>query len=801
MKLVKIILCFCSIVGLLIVTSESVYAQKELVQIKGVVIEEGNKLPIEFATVLIADNTTKKPISGTTTLEDGSFTFETDASDYYIEVSFMGFTTKKIISVTAVNGVINLGQVVLKEDSQQLDEVVVQGEVSQTVFKLDKRVFNVGKDISSTGSSALEVLNNVPSVNVSIEGAITLRGSGGVQILINGKPTVMESSLSTLTANMIENIEVITNPSAKYDAEGTSGIINIVLKKSEKEGLNGSITLNTGVPNNHSIGVSLNRRTEKFNLFSQLGAGHRTFPRESEMESRDLLQKTSTISKGESDFNETYVTAVLGVDYHINKYNVLTLSGKYAHEWETQNSVASFSSFDSIYNVTDSYERKERTRAKNPKYQYEFQYQKNFEGNKEQTLLFSAIGDFFAKDQTSAYNNTDTFSISENVKQKSRSDLKQANYNFKLDYTHPFLEKYTVETGAKYSIDIVTNDYAIEDLLADVWVANLDRSNIMDFSQNVLAVYGTGAYEGDKWGVKLGLRVENTNLETELKTTNENNTQNYTNLFPSGHTSYKVSDNFSLQAGYSKRISRPSLWDLNPFYDIRNSISIVTGNPNLKPEYTDSFELTSIHKFGKLSVNWAVFNRYTKDLVERIVATEQLENNDGSFKDVYVTSSENVGENNTLGLEGNLKYSPFNWATFSGELIYTNFKRSGTFEATSFDFKGDSWFFGSTAKFKLSASIDMEIRGIYRGAYETLQREVPYNLYADFGLRKKIIKGKVVLNLSVRDVFESRHFESITSDPDFYLHRDGKQGRFVTFGISYGFGKGEAMEFSGQKMF
>src|SRR5690606_21265311 len=195
---------------------------------------------------------------------------------------FIGFKTRTFEQFAIKNGIIDMGTVVLSEDAQQLNEVVVEGEVSTTEFKLDRRVFNVGKDISSTGMSALEVLNNVPSVNVNIEGQISLRGSQGVRVLINGKPSILTSgegnALGTITADMIERVEVITNPSAKYEAEGTSGIINIVLKKEEREGLNGSISLNGGSPKNYSVGVSLNRRTEKFNLFAQLGGGFRELP-------------------------------------------------------------------------------------------------------------------------------------------------------------------------------------------------------------------------------------------------------------------------------------------------------------------------------------------------------------------------------------------------------------------------------------------------------------------------------------------------------------------------------------------
>ena len=345
--------------------------------ITGKIVEANDGDPIEFATVLVGNPTDQKPIVGTTTLQDGSFVLETNAQEFYIEVSFIGFTTKRFDNPKIVNGKIDLGTVAIAEDSQQLDEVVVQGEISQTVFKLDKRVFNVGADLSSTGASALEVLNNVPSVNVNIEGQISLRGSQGVQMLINGKPSVIANeqgnALGTLTADMIERIEVITNPSAKYDAEGTSGIINIVLKKEEKKGLNGAVTLNTGIPNNHSIGLSLNRRTEKFNLFSQLGFGRRTFPSDEETENRNLIDETYISSVGKNDKNETFFNLILGTDYHINDLNVITLSGNFAYEWEKENADAIFNTLNSSNTLTDAFRRTELTTATNPKYSYELQ--------------------------------------------------------------------------------------------------------------------------------------------------------------------------------------------------------------------------------------------------------------------------------------------------------------------------------------------------------------------------------------------------------------------------------------------
>lgn len=780
----------------LLFTVTIVSAQNRTKTITGNVTEAIGNRPIEFATVLVGDAITKKPISGTTTLEDGSFTLETTATNFYIEISFLGFITKTIDNPTIIENKIELGAIILLEDSEQLDEVVVSGEISQMEFRLDKRVFNVGKDLSSTGASALEVLNNVPSVNVSIEGAVSLRGSQGVQMLINGKPSAIANdqgnALGTLTADMIERIEVITNPSAKYDAEGTSGIINIVLKKDEKKGLNGSVTMNTGVPNNHSLGLSLNRRTEKFNLFSQLGVGRRTFPNESETENKNLIDNTRNSSTGNADKHEKFLNVILGTDYHINDYNVITLSGNFAYEWEKELSNSEFSFFDANNSLTDQFTRGEYTTATNPKYQYELQYKKDFEGNKEQSLLISATGNLFAKNQSSEYNNTTTIGTDEDTQQRSATDSKQLDHTFKLDYTHPFSKTYKIETGAQYQISDLSNDYAVSDMVNDNYVLNTNLTNVFDWVQKVLAFYGTGSYEHENWGVKLGLRVENTDVATLLQNTNESNNQNYTNVFPSGHTSYKVNDNFSLQAGYSKRIFRPRMWDLNPFFNIRNSYNIRTGNPNIKPEYTDSFEITSINKLGKVSLNFGVFYRHTDDVVERII----------NFEDNISTSRpENAGTNNTTGIEFNAKYMPTNWFSLTSDFNYNQFKREGSFEGTDIDYDGNQWSSRLTSKIKLPASIAIEFTGNYRSKVRTLQQEMSESIFLDMGARKKIFKGKSVLSLSIRDVFASRTRESITNQTTFYSRDFRQQGRFVTFGISFGFGKGEAMEFSGQKHF
>ncbi|MCH2193719.1 outer membrane beta-barrel family protein [Kordia sp.] len=786
----------CFIIALGFIGSFSANAQENTeITITGTVVESNN-VPVAFATVLIADRDTQKPITGATTNEKGQFSFTTSTTNFYIEVSFIGFKNKKIKNFTIQNNRIDLDKIVLSEDQSQLDEVIVRAEKSQTVFKLDKRVFNVGADLSSTGASALEILNNVPSVNVNIEGQISLRGNSGVQILINGKPSVLASeegnALGSITADMIDKIEVITNPSAKYDAEGTSGIINIILKKNEKKGLNGSVTLNTGIPNNHSIGVSLNRRTEKFNLFSQLGYGRRTFPRESESSSLNRATETTLTTNGESDKNEKFFNVILGTDYHINDLNVITLSGHYAFEDEKENSTQLYQFIDNTATTTDAWNRRELTTASNPKWQYELQYKKDFEDHKEHSLLFSALGTSFGKDKTSNFNNTTTIGNIPDMLQEAITNFVQNEYTFKLDYTHPFGEKYTLETGAQFIIDDVSNNYQVRDFINNDWVINASFSNIFDYNQNVLGVYSTFAYEAEKWGIKGGLRLENTDLRTKLVNTNERNTQKYTNLFPGVHTSYKITEDLSLQAGYSKRIYRPRLWDLNPFFSFRDNFNISTGNPNLNPEFTDSFEITSILKFNQGSLNFGIYHRATKDVIEDI---STFENN------VTTSQPSNVGTNKGTGIELNAKYNATNWATFTTDFNYNSFVRKGQFEDLNFDFNGNQWSSRLTGKFKLPLDFTLEATGNYRSKFKTVQGEVADNTFMNLGIRKKMMKGRLNANLSIRDVFASRRRQSITNQVDFLRTSNSVSGRFVTIGISFGFGKGEAMEFSGQKNF
>ena len=771
----------------------SLQAQAPKFKIIGTVLEASSGQAIDYATVIIGDKDTQDVLTGTTTENGGKFELTTNKKNVFVEVSFIGYTNKKIEEINFDGKLIDLGNITLGEDAQRLDEVVVTAEKSTTEFKLDKRVFNVGTDLSSTGASALEVLNNVPSVNVSIEGSVSLRGSTGVQILINGKPSVLAeesgNALGTITADMIEKVEVITNPSAKYEAEGTAGIINIVLKKEERKGLNGSISLNTGFPQNHSVGLSMNRRTNNFNLFTQLGVGYRELPRFGESINRDLISNTEIRSEGVEYRNETFYNLILGTDYYINPQNVVTLSGSYAYEVESQPSENNFELYQAG-DLNSSWTRSEITSATNPKLQYELQYKRDFQDNKDHQLLFSAIGRYFGKDQSSEFTNVFSNGASNQTDQQTETNFEEGKYTFNLDYTKPIDDIWTIETGAQYLINDVSNAFEVRNESGGVFVSDPNLTNTFQYDQKVLGVYGTGSYEGDIWGLKLGLRLENTDLSTLLVNTNETNSLNFTNLFPSAHSSYKVSENFSLQAGYSRRIYRPRLWDLNPFFNIRNNFSVRAGNPNLLPEFTDSYEVGSIFIFDKTSLNFNVYHRFTTDKIERV---STFENNVSTFR------PENIGTNKATGLELNFKYNPIRKWTISGDANYNIFKREGSFLDQNFDFSADQWSGKLTNKFKLSKQLDFEVTGRYQSREQTVQGILSANAFADMGLRYKILKGKGVFSFSVRDIFASSIRENTIDNQTFYLYTWGTRGRRITAGFSYGFGKGEAMEYSGAR--
>lgn len=785
------ILIILSIQIIIVFSGSNLLAKNENnITITGKVFDQKSNEPIEYATVVMFSKRDSM-ITGTISLNNGIFILEVPKQEFYLKIDFMGYESLIVSDYEVKNNKVEFQKLYLTPKTLKMDEVVVRAEKSQMEFKLDKRVFNVGKDLTSAGGSALDVLNNVPSVNVDIEGTVSLRGNSNVQMLINGKPSVLTegSSLGTITSEMIDKVEVVTNPSAKYDAEGTSGIINIILKKNETSGLNGAVTINVGDPANHSLGLSMNKRTEKFNLFSQFGVGKRTF--ESEFNGTTIDRTNDNpitfYNEGEGEKNEQFYNVILGTDYHINRWNVLTLSGHFAYEIEDETSDNNY--FDTSGGKS---ERNEDTEATNPKYEFELSYKKSFEGNKDKSLIAAFTGSLFAKDKESKFTNSVNGSITE--LEKLNTDFSEADYSFQADYVDPFNKSSTIETGVKYLFNDLGNDYSLQNFENNNWVADPEFEDNFKYDQHTAAAYFSFGYEPDKLGIKLGLRGEN----TEQKVTSDKNdeiTKSYFDLFPSAHTSFKINERLSLQMGYSKRIQRPRWRELIPvsFSAFRDQYNMSFGNPNLKPEYTDSFELSAIQIWEGLSLNGSVFYRKTNNVITDVITV---------VDNASTTTVENIGEQDDIGFEINGKTQPIKWMAILFDSYFSSYNRIGNYEDQDFDFNSSQWSGRLTLKLKLPADIDIEFLTRYRSEVEELQLTYESQLYSDFGIKKKIMNGRGIINFSVRDIFSSRKRIGEADTAKFYRYsKNQRNGRSIVLGFSYGFGKGDAMEFSGHKRF
>jgi outer membrane receptor protein involved in Fe transport len=749
---------------------------------------------LSYATIALYEKDTKDLITGGITDAEGKFSVQSSSSNFYVEVSFLGYNSI-VINDYEINGQsVYLKTIKVEPNEELLNDVMVTAEKSQTVFELDKRVFNVGQDLISSGGSALDVLNNVPSVNVNIEGVVSLRGNSNVQILINGKPSVLASgnTLGSITADMIEKIEVITNPSAKYDAQGTTGIINIVLKKESKKGFNGSVSFNVGSPRNNNIGLSMNMRTDRFNFFGQFGVGKR-----SQLSSyngvtldRKNVNSNYLYNNGSDGRDEQVYHMVLGTDYYINKLNVITLTGNFAYEIEDNYSNTAYDKIDRSNVLISSSARSEVAEATNPKIQYDLTYKKSFEDNKDKSFIMSATGNSFSKNQFSNFENKGTFGEFDGFKQRFENDYLRAEYVFLADYVHPFTKESELESGIKYVITEISNDYDLMDWESNQFISNPEFNDIFSYDQNILAAYTTYGYKFKKFGVKAGLRVENTKIKSLLEVTNETNDQDYTNLFPSIHSSFKFTETFSVQMGYSRRIGRPDMRDLNPFTSFSDNLNLRTGNPDLIPEFTNSFELSTLRVWGIGTLSGAIYHRRTDGVIDRITTV---------VDSLTITTPMNLGQSRNTGIELNGSFDPAIWYRLMIDANWSSFHRIGVLESENFDFSNSSWSTEITNKFKFPYDIDLEIRVNYQSAEERVQGIILSYAYADFGVKKKFMKGRAVVNFSMRDVFKSRKYRTEVDLQDFYRYSESMRNpQQVVLGLSYGFGKGDAMEYSGQ---
>lgn len=712
------------------------------VTVKGLVLEKANQKPIELASIAFLDNETNALIQETTSDAKGHFEVKVKPGKYHLHINFFDFEPAILNQVQILEDK-NIGKVLLTlKETKVLDEVKVVSEKTSIETRLDKKIFNVGKDLISKGGSANDILNNVPSVSVNAMGAVSLRGNSSVRILINGKPSVMtqNNGLEQIPAESIERVEVITNPSAQYDAQGASGIINIILKKNKVNGFGSSITLTGGIPNNNSIGVNMNYKKEKFNLFSDIRYGRLSLFGDDKLfrtNYQNNIVSGYIDQKTDRTRNFNRFNLYFGSDYYINENNTLTLSYYYRHNVSKNNVDYFFNYLDVNKNQTQLITANENYKEPQISNQIELNYVKNF-AKKGKKLTANIQYDFWNDDENELISERSETPTPTAKTIKSRDIESSKDVVFQSDMSFPFSEKSKFDIGIKGEIRRINSDYIVWDNAVQID----SLTNLLHYDERIFGVYSQYSNGYKKFQYQLGLRAEHFNTgSSDLK--NEFRTdKNYTKLFPTIHITYEIKNNFNIQLSYSRRIDRPSFYQLNPFGGIADRRNIRIGNPDLNPMYIDSYELGTLYKWEKFTLNPSVYHQHTINLFDITVTR----NSD----DYLVEKSINLGTENRYGFEINATYTPYKWWFLSSDFNYYKFDQKGVFIVSD-----HSWTARLNSRVKLK-SWTLQNNFNIIGAKKSGQIDSKTQSWADLAIAKEFWKEKASLTFKVDNIFDSR---------------------------------------------
>ncbi|NNC84117.1 MAG: TonB-dependent receptor [Flavobacteriales bacterium] len=738
-----------------IVVTLSGLAQQHRLQ--GTVLESRSDQFLEFATVVLLSPVDSSLVTGTTTDDQGHFEVLAPSGRYILKVEFIGFRPL-FLDDLSLDSDLTLDPIRLEPDAQLLDAVDVTAERSSIEFKLDKRVFNVGKDITSKGGSATDVLSNVPSVSVDAAGEVSLRGNTGVRILINGKPSVLTENggLETIPSDNIEKVEVITNPSSKYNAEGTAGIINIILKKNKQGGFSTAITATAGIPDDQSLNLNLNYKTDVFNVFSNFRYGIREFLGYSEFLRRSyngeelvsMLDQRTDVTRQRSVLN-----IYIGGDYYIDPNNTLTLS--FYHRNNVSKSFSDYiyrqldadMSTDTIITAYESYREPQRSS------QIELNHVMDFEKEGQQ-LTFNLQYDFWNDDDNEFLTQELTFpEQSPLLELRSRDVESSKDFIFQSDFTLPLRKDEKLEFGTQGEIRQIDSDYEV--IQSDVLIDSLD--NYLDYYEDIIGVYTQYGNSRNKLQYQLGLRVEYAYTRSDDTKEQFITDKRYTRLFPTAHLTYRFTESSNVQLSYSRRIRRPRFWQLNPFGGISDTRNIRIGNPDLNPMYTNSFELAFLKRGEKITFNPSIYHQYTTDLFQMAV--------NRNAEGVLIAQSINAGTEELLGVELISTYSPKQWLRLTHEVNFFAFRQEGLF-----DVEGKSWtsnLMSVVRAKKFSAQLGLR----YRAPRKTGQIERYGQYWVDLGASQDLWNDQVTIAFNFRNIMDSRTNPELVIGDDYTLDR------------------------------
>lgn len=789
------------------------FAQSNRFNITGKVVDDEMGVPLEYATVSITKPNDPNFIDGVVTDLEGNFSIPVVPGTYNIIVEYISFESKRFNN-RQINADLNLGTIVLGMSAASLDEVVVRAETTEVDVRLDKKIYNIGKDLTTAGGTVADALNNVPSVTVDMDGAISLRGNQNVRILINGKPSAMAGYgstdvLSQLPADAIERVEVITSPSARYDAEGTAGILNIILRKDKTLGFNGSLTTTVGYPDNAAISANANLRKDKFNFFNTTGFRYFDAPRHDWTDTRyrprpnaegdliaprfDRIYEEREVTRLNRNFNTNF-----GMEYYLNDQSSVTGSIFYRYGEDS----------DVTTNTSDRYrggsmsqqtERKEYQNEEDNRYQFSLNYINRLGENGHQLTADFQFGR--GKEiQTGSINEDLLFSADQEsptfIEEQIDAIQEEKEFLFQADYVLPLGEDSQFELGYRGDFENNITDYELrtDELIPGSLQLDLAQSNIFDYSENVNALYSQYGTKFGDFSFLLGLRLENTQLKGEIdsrlsdaqladlfgfpiETSFDNN---YLGLFPTINLIYELGERENITIGYNRRINRPRGWFINPFPSRSSRTNVFQGNPNLRPAFANAYDIGYIRRWDKLTFTSSVYYQHESDSFERI------EEFTGAVVDsipVTRTIPVNLSTNKRIGAEAGLLYNPTRWLRLNGSFNFFQFETEGEFNGKDYGAKSNSYFGRFSSKVTLPYGIDWQTNANYRGATENVQGRRDGIFSIDLALSKDLFNENATLSFNVRDLLNSQKVNSFTSTE--YFDRESEfQWRQRSFSLS-----------------
>ncbi|MEL6867282.1 MAG: TonB-dependent receptor, partial [Bacteroidota bacterium] len=749
--------------------------------ISGKVIDQSTQEPLEFATISILDATTQVLVAGETTDAQGLFRLRVQPGTYDIKVEFLSFKSYVLVNQDIQEN-LELPTIELAPNVTQLEGVEVVEERSTVEYQLDKKVFNVGKDISSQGGTITDILDNVPSVSVDAEGTISLRGNANVRILINGKPSVLTANngLEQLPSDMIEKVEVITNPSARYEASGTAGIINLVLKKNKLQGLGLSLRLTSGYPANHQANLNANYKTSQLNLFTNIGYRYANFfgetTRNQSVQSNGLTQMLQ--QREDQQRNDDHYNVYFGGDYYFNDKNTLTLTYYHDKIVNTDRTELDYhfshgqGTVDSIINQVENYREPQNFN------QLQIEYNKTFD-KKGQKWSSSLVYDFWNDDENEQITRNYLSPSTGTQRNILTRDIESSkDLLFQSDYTLPLSEKAQLEAGFRGELRRITSDYSASingEFLPDF-------NNVMDYDERIMGAYVQYSNQIKKLNYLLGLRSEYSYIGIADQDNRFSDTKKYINFFPTAHLTYQFSEQFNMQLSYSRRINRPRFWQLNPFGGLSDIRNLFAGNPDLDPMYTDSYELGLLKRWEKFTLNPSIYFQRSTEFFQFLTTQNEAGN--------FFTMPVNLSDENRLGIEISTSYSPSKWLRLSAEMNYFQFQQNGTFEGVDLAANDDLWTGRINSRMRFDKGLSIQTTYRYIGQQRDGQGFNKAQQSLDFSFSKDLFGDAANIALNFRNLLDSRVFERTITEENFQLqYRSKRIGRRISATFTYRFNR------------